>query len=183
MAKGLFDRCLSHEKTLEHVRVRAEATEEELAELKAWKLRHEEKLKLSEKVRGELEKEVDAMKKALAKKNESPCHAKTDAIQEHWDSEVLLSELSTSFVDSFEDCLRQVKASFPDLNLSHINVDPEGQTTGTPVDSVWTDELFGEEQSDGEAQKLGEKGFVEDDAYQPLIKGPSDKEDTVVVQE
>ena len=35
--KGLMGRCLSHEMTLDRVKAKAKATEEELTELKAWK--------------------------------------------------------------------------------------------------------------------------------------------------
>lgn len=181
MAKGLSDHCLSHEKTLERVRARVKKTEEEQAKLKAWKICHKEKLKLSETARGELEKEVDLMKGALTEKNESLRHAKADAIKEYRDSDALLCELGTSFSEGFDDCLRQVKASFLELNLSHITIDPEGLPTAPPVYAEGTDELFGEEPNDGEAQKVDAKGSVEDDARQPSIQGPGDEEDTIVV--
>ena len=47
-----------------------------------------------------------------------------------------------SFTNSFDDCLHQVKASFPDLDLSHISIDTQGQTLTYPVDQGDTDELF-----------------------------------------
>lgn len=72
MMKGLMDNCLSHEKTLERVCSKANAMKAELTELKSWRIRHEEKLKLSEQVRGELEKQVELLGKALKDKEESP---------------------------------------------------------------------------------------------------------------
>ena len=48
MMKGLMGRCLNHETTLGRVREKARLTEEELIELKNWKLVTEQKLKLAE---------------------------------------------------------------------------------------------------------------------------------------
>ena len=42
---------------------------------------------------------------------------------EYRDSDALLKELGGSFVDSFDDCFHQVKASFLDLDLSHISIE------------------------------------------------------------
>ena len=47
MIKGLMGRCLSHETTLGRVREKARLTEDELIELKNWKLVTEHKLKLA----------------------------------------------------------------------------------------------------------------------------------------
>ena len=48
MMKGLMGRCLNHETMLGRVREKARLTEEELIELKNWKLVTEQKLKLAE---------------------------------------------------------------------------------------------------------------------------------------
>ena len=53
--KGLMGRCLHHETTLECEQVKADLTEDELSQLKAWKFNIEKKFDLSEKVRKELE--------------------------------------------------------------------------------------------------------------------------------
>ena len=37
MMKGLMGHCLNHEVALEHVRAKAQSTEAELGELKAWR--------------------------------------------------------------------------------------------------------------------------------------------------
>ena len=50
MMKGLMGHCLNHETTLDHIRAKARSTEDELAELKAWKAIQEKKLALSEHV-------------------------------------------------------------------------------------------------------------------------------------
>ena len=48
MMKGLMGRCLNHKTTLGLVREKARLTEDELLEIKNWKLVTEEKLKLAE---------------------------------------------------------------------------------------------------------------------------------------
>ena len=48
--------------------------------------------------------------------------AKGDAIREYRDSNALLYELDGSLADGFNDCFCQVKASFPDLDLSKISI-------------------------------------------------------------
>ena len=45
--KGLMGRCLNHKTTLEHVRVKAEAMEDELSQLKNWKSTMEKKFDFS----------------------------------------------------------------------------------------------------------------------------------------
>ena len=48
MTKGLMDRALHQEMALERVREKARLTDEELLELKSWKVVTEQKLKLAE---------------------------------------------------------------------------------------------------------------------------------------
>ena len=48
MTKGLMDRALHHETALGRVREKARLTDEELLELKHWKVVTEQKLKLAE---------------------------------------------------------------------------------------------------------------------------------------
>ena len=91
------------------------------------------------KVLKDKEEEISQSKKQLRQ-------AKEDAIKEYHNADALLAELGGSFIDGFDDCLRQVKASFPDLDLSHITIDPEGQTPACLVESEGTDELFADDQ-------------------------------------
>ena len=49
MTKGLMDQSLHHEMALERVREKAKLAEEELFELKNWKVVTEQKLKLVER--------------------------------------------------------------------------------------------------------------------------------------
>lgn len=86
-------------------------------------------------MRKDKEDEIFQSKKQL-------CWVKEDAIKEYRDSDALLAELGGSFIDSFDDCLNQVKTSFPNLDLSYITIDVEGQTPAPPVESKGTDELF-----------------------------------------
>ena len=67
--KGLMGRCLSHETALECVRAKAEATEDELSQLKNWKSTIEKKFDLSEKERKDLEYRTEEMKKVLEGKD------------------------------------------------------------------------------------------------------------------
>ena len=56
MMKGLMGHCLNHEIALDRLRAKATLTEDELNELKSWKVVQEKKLALSEEARGALEK-------------------------------------------------------------------------------------------------------------------------------
>lgn len=149
MMKGLMDRCLSHEMALERVRVKAKKMMAELEELQAWKAIQLRKLEASKQLHDELEKQTEALRKVLEDKEKEIAdskdqlrRAKEDPIQEYCDSDALLTELGTSFADGFDDWFRQVKASYPDLDLSHISIDPQAQTPGQPVYSKSTNKLF-----------------------------------------
>lgn len=65
MMEGLMERYLSHEMALERVCTKVKATEEELIELKAWKVYQDEKLKALKQLRGELERQVEELGKFL----------------------------------------------------------------------------------------------------------------------
>ena len=69
MMKGLMGRCLNHEMALERVRAKAEATKDELSQLKNWKSTMEKKFDLSEKERKELVQRMEEMKKVLEGKD------------------------------------------------------------------------------------------------------------------
>ena len=47
MMKGLMGYCLNYETMLDHIRAKVSSTEEELNELKAWKIGQEKKLAYS----------------------------------------------------------------------------------------------------------------------------------------
>ena len=67
---------------------------------------------------------------------------KDEAILEYHNSDTLLAELGGSFVEGFDDCLRQVKVFYPDLDISHVTIDVQAQPSIQPVQSESTGELF-----------------------------------------
>ena len=155
-----MDRCLNREVALEHVRAKAEQTEDELSQLHKWKSTMEKKFDLSEQSRKELEQRTEEARKALEAKDkeikdlkEKLRQAKEDAVREYRDSDTLLRELGGSFLQGFDDALHQLKKAYPDLDVSMINVNDQDQTSALPVALENTDDLFGDDvvQGDGES--------------------------------
>ncbi|XP_030958872.1 uncharacterized protein LOC115980799 [Quercus lobata] len=170
MMKGLMDRCLNREAALERVRSKLGQTEEELGQLHKWKATMEQKFALSEKTREELEQRTEEAGKALKVRADEVKdlkkklrHARDDAVSEYRNSESLLKELAGSFLQGFDDSLRQVKKAYPDLDLSMITLTDQGQTSALPVASENTEDLFGEEaaQGDGESAMPNEVAVVD----------------------
>ena len=168
MMKGLISCCLNHETALGCVGTKARSTEDELAELKAWKTVQEKKLALSEQVQGELEKQMEVLWQVLEDKEkkiqttkDQLRQAKEDATQEYSDSDAYLKELGGIYVNGFDDCFHQVKASFPNLDLSHVTIDAQAQTSVQPVHSKSTDELFADDALIGDLRGDGEIAHVE----------------------
>ena len=83
MTKVLMDRSLHHEMALKRVREEAKLAEEELFELKNWKVVTEQKLKLAERVRDEYQKMTEELKKILDDKENDLRQAKERAVQEY----------------------------------------------------------------------------------------------------
>ena len=67
MTKGLMDQSLHHEMALERVREKAKLAEEELFELRNWKVVTEQKLKLAERARDEYQKMTKELKTMVLK--------------------------------------------------------------------------------------------------------------------
>ena len=65
----------------------------------------------------------------------------------------MLKELGRSFLQGFDDALRQLKKAYPDLDVSMITVNDQDQTSSLPVTSENIDNLFGDDavQGDGES--------------------------------
>ena len=145
MTKGLMDRSLHHEMTLKRVRKKAKLAEEELFELKNWKVVTEQKLKLAEWARDEYQKMTEELKKVLEDKENDLHQAKERAVLEYRDSDDLLSELGVSYNDGFDNALRQAKALYPKLDFSSVNIIVAEATSVHPDQSDDTNELFGEE--------------------------------------
>ena len=145
MTKGLMDRALHNETALERVRDKARLVEEELLELKNWKVVTEKKLKLAEQARDEYQRTVEELKAVLEDKEDELCLAKEKAVQEYRDSDALLTELGTSYTDGFEDALRQAKALYPKFDFSAVDINVAEGMSVQPDASDDTADLFAEE--------------------------------------
>ena len=140
-----MDQSLHHEMALERVREKAKLAEEELFELKNWKVVTKQKLKLTERARDLYQKMTEELRKVLEDKENDLCQAKERAVQEYRDSDALLSELGVSYNDGFDDALRQAKALYPKLDFSAVNITIAKATSVHPDLSDDTNKLFAEE--------------------------------------
>ena len=145
MTKGLMDRALRNETALERVRDQARVTEEELFELKNWKVVTEKKLKLAEEARDEHQRTVEGLKAVLEDKEDELRLAKEKAVQEYRDSDALLTEIGSLYTDGFEDALRQVKALYPKFDFSAVDINVAEGMSVQPDASDDTADLFAEE--------------------------------------
>ena len=171
--KGLIDRCLNREAALERVQAKAEQTEDELGQLHKWKSAMEKKFDLSEQARKELEQKTEEVGKALEVKEkevqdlkEKLRQAKEVAVREYRDSDALLGELGGSFLQGFDDALRQLKKAYPELDVSMINVNDQDQTSALPVTSENTDDLFGDDAVQGDGESAPSKDVHDADPKQ-----------------
>ena len=145
MTKGLMDRSLYNEMALERVREKAKLGEEELLQLKNWKVVTELKLKLAERARDEYQKMTEELKIVLEDKENELRLAKEKAVQEYRDSDALLTKLGVSYNDGFDDTLCQAKALYPKLDFSTVNINVAEATSVQPDASDDINELFAEE--------------------------------------
>ena len=76
---------------------------------------------------------MEDLKKALEDKKKEICQAKEVAVLQYHDSDALLSELGVSYNDGFDDALCQVKALYPELDVSSVNINVPEQTSVQPV--------------------------------------------------
>ena len=129
------------------MREKAKLAEEELFELRNWKLVMEQKLKLAEQARDDFQKLTEELKKILEDKEKEVRQAREAAVLEYRDSDTLIIELGVSYNDSFDDALRQAKSLYPKLDFSSINISVPEPTSIHPEQSDDTNELFGEEVS------------------------------------
>ena len=105
----------------------------------------EEKLKLAEQARVEYYKLTEDLKKILEDKEKEIRQDKEVAVLEYRDSDAFLSKLRVSYNDGFDDALRQVKALYPELDISSVNINVPKQTSIQPAQSKDTNELFGDD--------------------------------------
>ena len=121
-----------------------------------------------------LKKVLANKKKEITKAKDQLCQVKEEARREYRDSDALLADLGGSFAEGFDNCLCQVKASHPDLDLSDINIDAPAQTLVQPVHSESTDELFTDDvPSDEEATQ------VEDNTRPPDVQEENEQNSLV----
>ena len=119
----------------------------------------EKKFELSERVRKDLEQSTEEAKKTFEGKDKEIQdledrlrQAKEVVVREYHDSDALLSELGDSFLQGFNDALRQVKKAYLDLDVSNIKVEDQAQTSVMPVTSEDIDDLFGEDEAQGDGE-------------------------------
>lgn len=68
--------------------------------------------------------------------------AKEDGKTVFCNSDSFLDELSGCYDDGFQECLRQVKALYPNLDVSQVSLGNVAQTPARTVELLGTDELF-----------------------------------------
>ena len=88
---------------------------------------------------------TEKLKKTLEDKEKEVRQAKEVAVLKYRDSDALITELGVSYNDDFNDALRQVKALYPKLDVSSVNISVPEQTSVHPDQSDDTNELFGED--------------------------------------
>ena len=134
---------------------------------------------MTNKLLEESEVQVKALKKILKDKEgeikdakDKLCKAKEDELREYHDFDAFIKELDGSFTDGFDNCFHQVKASFPNLDLSHISINAQAQTPAQPVYFESIDELFADDSTPnpqgGEETAHKDQAEPVEDASRPL---------------
>ena len=142
-----------------------------------WKEVQVNKLDFTKQLLKESEALVEALKKILMDKEVEISQAKhhlrqekEEAVREYHDSNALLKELRDSFANGFDDCFHQVKAFFPDMDLSYVSINTQAQTPAQPIYSEGTDEFFTDKtnpdpQGDEGAVQVDQEKSMEDAAH------------------
>ena len=181
MMKGLMRWCLNHEMTLELVRAKVEVMEDELSQLRNWKSTMEKKFDLSKKERKDLEHRTEEMKKVLEGKDmkiknlKGQLHQdKEKAVREYRDSDALLLELGSSFLEGFDDTLRLAQKAHPGLDLSSVELEEPVQASVVAIASKNTNDLFAEDANigDGESAQAWnvQVQSMVDEAHKPVVE-------------
>ena len=169
MMKGMMDRALHHETALERVRDKARLAEEELLELKNWKVVTEKKLKLAEEARDEYQRMMEELKTVLEDKEDELRLSKEKAVQEYRDSNALLTELGSSYTDGFDDALCQAKALYPKFDFSAVNINIAEGMSVQPDASDDTADLFAEERPVTSVPEPQAEGGKTPEANDPVV--------------
>ena len=103
-------------------------------------------------------------------------------ILEYRDFNSFLAELGGSFTDGFDNYLRQVKASFPNLDLLHVSINAKAQTTAQATHSESTDELFVDDALADDPRGGGETTPIESQ-IQSIKGGTHQLEDVQIMEE
>ena len=107
---------------------------------------------------------------------------KEDATQEYRDFDTYLTELGGIYTDGFNDYFRQVKASFLDLDLSHISIVAPAQTSVQPMHSESMDELFADDALVDDPYGGGETAPIESQ-IKPVVDSTHHPSEVEVVEE
>ena len=83
--------------------------------------------------------------RSLEDKEKEVRQAKEVAMLKYRDSDALITELGVSYNDDFNDALRQVKALYPKLDVSSVNISVAEPTSVHPEQLEDTNELFGKD--------------------------------------
>ena len=176
MMKGLMDRCIAQEILVDRLQERAKSAEMKRNKLKtSWEVQVK-KLDVTRKALEEPEAQTEALKKVLKDKEREISslrkqvrQAKEDGKTEFRNFDGFLSKLGGCYANNFNECLRQVKAFFPDLYVSQVSLDDVAQTPARSVESGGIGELFeGDPTPDvhsdgGAAPQEGQAQFVDDE--------------------
>ena len=92
--------------------------------------------------------------------------AKEVAVREYRDSDALISELGDSFLQGFDDAIRQIKKAYPDLDVSKIKVEDQAQTSVMPVASEDTNDFFADDEVIGDR----ESAQAQNAQVQPIVE-------------
>ena len=109
--------------------------------------------------------------------------------REYHDSNAYLIELRGIYADGFDDRLHQVKASFPDLDLSHVSIDAPVQTLVQLIHSESTDELFADDalvddpRGDGETAPVESQTKPFDESTRQLDEAVEERDENAPVQQ
>ena len=104
---------------------------------------------MTKKALEESESHAEALKKVLKDKEgeisllrKQVLLAKEDGKTKFCNSDGFFYELGDCYADGFNECLRQVKALFPDLDISQISINAMAQIPARSIELEGTDALF-----------------------------------------
>ena len=88
-------------------------------------------------------------------------------------------------MDGFNDCLHQLKASFPGLDLAHVSMDALAQTLALLIYSESTDELFANDAlvNDATVDLQGDEDSAPGDQQKTNEEGTHQPKDVQIVEE